>query len=265
MTNFPAINSSKIFGEKALVVNVDFKDSDDYVEIEVEYNNEHALNRHQERITLTTVVTCYATFFNYTTSELKFKIGKEELFGRVEVKVICSFNSSGVIQITDAIDTFYNDSFIVEKGEIISDFTSYYFNINDENEGSETIVKFNYNKSQIDYIDIRFDLDIILVTFNDKDLFDIMIRLNDENPDLAISILPATAIISSLEYIKDDNVSYEDKGWYQKIEDELQLNYGNVNLKSLNPEETFKTVFNKLFLIDKLKIGLNRYYYGNES
>lgn len=261
MTNFPTINSTQIFGKKALKIDLEFNDLDDSIEITVITSKNHVLNNQLERINIITVITCNATYFNYTTRDLKFKIKKENLFGRVEVKPMVSFVATGTIQITEAIDEFYNDEFIFEKGEIISDFNSYFFNIDDENQDSDTIVKFNYDENQNYPLDLKLSNDIILITFGDEVLFQYMEKLEKENPELAMSILPATAILSGLEQIKDENFSFSDLGWFQKVQDELNQEYENItNLESCNSEQSFDFVFNKLFLSGKLKEGLANYF-----
>lgn len=266
MTNFPTINSTKIFGKKALNIDFKFNDLDDFIEITVITSKNHVLSNQLERINIITVITCNATYFNYTTTELKFKIKKENLFGRVEVKPMVSIVAAGTFQITEAIDEFYNDEFIVDKGEIISDFNSYFFNIDDENQDSDTIVKFNFNENQVKPLDLILDDDIILISFGDKVLFQYMEELEKRNPELAFSILPATAILSALEYIKNENFSYKERGWFQKIENELNQEYDDIaDLEEFNSEQTFDIVFNKLFLSGKLKQGLANYLKYHET
>ena len=263
MINFPTLNNQELFGQNALSIELNIIDESTKIAVEITSNKQHILDRFKNQIEILVQVNCNATFYNYTSEKDKFSIPKENLFGRVEVLPLVVVKSKHTIEIDNSRDMFYNETYHLEKGQIISDFKIESFTIDEESSNSETIVRFNYKEEQEEPLEINPDLDHILVTFNDYDLAKNIELLEKSNSDLAMSTIPTSAIISAIEKAKDDPINYQDFAWYQNLNKQLE-EFDETISREMDSIETFELVFNKLWMIDRVKKGLNVYMNNEE-
>lgn len=260
MINFPTLNNRKLFGQDALSIDVEIIDENTKIVIEITSNKKDLLDKFKDQIEILIQVNCNATFYNYTSKEDKFSIPKENLFGRVEVLPLAVVKTETTIEINNSSDTFMNDIYHLEEGQIISDFKTETFTIDEESSNSETLVRFNYKKEQEVPLEIDPEFDHILITFNDLDLATQIEDLEKVNPDLAMSTIPTSAIISAIEKAKDDPINYQDFAWYQNLNKQLE-EFDETISREMDSIETFELVFNKLWIIDRVKKGLNVYWH----
>ena len=260
MINFPTLNNRKLFGQDALSIDVEIIDENTKIVIEITSNKKDLLDKFKDQIEILIQVNCNATFYNYTSKEDKFSIPKENLFGRVEVLPLAVVKTETTIEINNSSDTFMNDIYHLEEGQIISDFKTETFTIDEESSNSETLVRFNYKKEQEVPLEIDPEFDHILITFNDLDLATQIEDLEKVNPDLAMSTIPTSAIISAIEIAKDDPTEFHDYAWYQNLNKQLE-EFDESLSREMDSTETFELVFNKLWIIDRVKKGLNVYWH----
>jgi hypothetical protein len=258
MINFPTLNNHKLFGQNALSIELNIIDEGTKIAVEIISNKQNFLEKFTNQIEILVQINCNATFYNFTSKEDRFSIPKENLFGRVEVLKLAVVKAETTIEINNSNDSFFNEIYQLEKGQIISDFKIESFTIDEESNNSETIVRFNYKEEQEEPIEINPELDHILVTFNDFDLAQKIELLEKINSDLAMSTIPTPAIISAIEKAKDDPIYYQDFAWYQNLNKQLE-EFDETISREMDSIETFELVFNKLWIIDRVKKGINVY------
>ena len=256
MINFPNLENKHIFGDDIISFNLKLESEEKFLTIENEFIANSILNRYKNNVDIITRVSCNATFYEKVSNDLKISVPLNELFGRVSIVGEIVIKDDLNLEIVNALDAFYNDTYSLTKGQIIFRKKAVSVNVLEEKVVNDHIVDLRLIENQRKVIMIKLNRDKILITLNNKKYFYLFKRILKINENLFFTLIPLPVILAGLSDKKEID-DYRNRVWYQLIENQaIETNLSQ--LEEIESNDIFMDLYSEEFIIDKLIEGLNK-------
>lgn len=260
--NFPHLNTYAFFGENRFLVDIEHEvePNKEKIKLYISSNYEDLPSQIRNVTQLQTKISCRLTYKSISTNESSIELDLNDFLGNVEIdsQLIAIQNTS--LKITNCIDSFYNDNYIITKGQILTSIKTQTFYVASQKISTDNIVDIRCNKDQIDEYVIKYNQDIIQIQLSNERVYKIFSKLQYENSELAFSLVPSIAIYAALTSIEDveDVLGWR---WFNTLK--KLLNKENEYFEDLKSDDLLNLVQNELGFSGTLTKGLLKLYDNN--